>query len=434
MKLLTNAPRGTQDLLPDVTEDWRKIEELALRTAKKYGFCEIRIPTMEHTELFRRSVGDSTDVVQKKMFTFVDRGGRSLSLRPEGTAGTVRAALAGGLLNGALPSKLCYLLTCFRNERPQAGRLKEFHQFGAELFGSSSPMADAELIEMASAFFDAMDIKGLTLIINSIGCQNCRERYRKALISYFCDRKEQLCALCQERLEQNPLRLLDCKNPECQELTKGAPVILDYLCKSCQEHFAGVQDTLQAAGISYQVNPRVVRGLDYYDRTVFEFLSNDLGAQSALCGGGRYDTLVEKMGGSPTPALGFAVGLERLLLVLKAQHSPLLGLKEHPDLFLLPLGQKERKAAFALAAKLRKAGVCVETDLMERSLKAQLKYSDKQGAKYVCILGEDELQSGILTVKRMEDGKQQQYPIDRLIDEWISEIGINQKTEGLNIE
>lgn len=423
MKLLAGAPRGTQDLLPEVTANWQMIEQLALKTAERYGFLEIRIPTMEHTELFRRSVGDSTDVVQKEMFTFTDRGGRSLSLRPEGTAGTVRAALASGLLNGALPVKLCYLLTCFRNERPQAGRLKEFHQFGAELFGSESPVADAELIEMAAAYFDSLGIKGLTLAINSIGCPDCRKEYQKALVDYFSSKKERLCETCKGRLEQNPLRLLDCKSAECQEIAKDAPVILDYLCPSCKEHFEGVKQALQAAKIPYQVNPRIVRGLDYYTRTVFEFISNDLGAQSTLCGGGRYDKLVEVMGGPPTPALGFAVGLERLLLILEAQKSNLLESKKGPELFLLSLGEKGLQAAASLAASLRKEGVSVETDLMNRSLKAQMKYADKQKAKYTCVLGDDELASGVLTVKRMKDGAVETLLIDNFVEEWKSKIG-----------
>lgn len=425
MKLLTNAPRGTQDLLPNVTEDWYKIEHTALSVAKKYGFAEIRIPTMEHTELFRRSVGDTTDVVQKEMFTFVDRGGRSLSLRPEGTAGTVRAALAGGLLNGALPVKLCYLLTCFRNERPQAGRLKEFHQFGAEMFGSFSPTADAELIEMADSYFKELGVKGLKLVINSIGCADCRKKYREALTDYFSSKENDLCDLCKERLKQNPLRLLDCKNPNCNEISKDAPIILDYLCDSCKAHFDGVKESLEASGIDYKVDPYVVRGLDYYDQTVFEFLSDDLGSQSAVCGGGRYNNLVEKTGGPSVPALGFAVGLERLLLILKAQNSPLLGQTQTADIFILPLSDRERKAAFSLTSKLRKAGVFAETDLMERSLKAQMKYADKRGTKYVCILGEDEIKTGVLTVKRMSDGRQRQFSMENFADEWKATVEDN---------
>ncbi len=416
MKSLVNAPRGVFDITPDKTGDWRKIESVALKTAERYGFLEIRIPTIEHTELFCRSVGDTTDVVQKEMFTFTDRGGRSLSLRPEGTAGVVRAAISSGLLNGALPSKLCYILSCFRNERPQAGRFKEFHQFGAELFGSASPVADVELISMANDYFNQLGIKGLELEINSIGCASCREKYKEALILYFEKRKEKLCDSCKERLVQNPLRLLDCKNPSCKEEAKDAPEILDYLCDDCADHFKKVLNGLDSVGIEYRVNPRIVRGLDYYNRTVFEFVSGHLGAQSALCGGGRYDSLVENMGGPKTPALGFAVGLERLLMIMTAIKSPLLGKQDVPEVFLLPLGERAKDESVKIADGLRKNGVWAETDLMDRSLKAQMKYADKRGAKYTCVLGDDELDSGVVTLKRMADGESVKVSINELAD------------------
>lgn len=407
MKLLTKAPRGTQDILPKDSYKWQFIENLVLEAAGMFGFREIRVPTFEHTELFQRSVGDTTDVVQKEMFTFEDRGGRSLSLRPEGTAGTVRSVLETGIINDALPLKLCYILSCFRNERPQAGRFKEFHQFGIEMFGSALPSADAEVISVAYEIFDTLGIKNLELQINSIGCPECRKKYQEALKQYFYENIDQLCDTCKERLEKNPMRILDCKVESCKEITKNAPKVLDYICEDCSEHFQQVQQSLTAMGIPFTVNPNIVRGLDYYSRTVFEFVSNDLGAQSTVCGGGRYDTLVETMGGKPTPALGFGMGLERLLMVLEAQGIEI----PEPntcDLFIATIGQAAQLKATQLVYLLRKEGFYAETDTVGRSLKAQMKYADKIGAKLSCVLGDDEIQSCSAKVKDMEDGSVQQ--------------------------
>lgn len=404
MKLLTKAPRGTQDMLPSESHKWQFVENLALDTAKLYGFREIRVPTFEHTELFKRSVGDTTDVVQKEMFTFEDRGGRSLSLRPEGTAGTVRAALENGLLGDALPVKLSYVVSCFRNERPQAGRFKEFHQFGVEMFGAAAPGADAEVIGVANDIFEQLGIQNLELQINSIGCPECRAKYQQALKDYFAAHLDTLCGTCEERLEKNPMRLIDCKVPECAEIAKDAPVILDYICDECRRHFELTKVNLQAMGIAFVVNPRIVRGLDYYTRTVFEFVSNDLGAQSTVCGGGRYDGLVETLGGKPTPALGFAMGLERLLMILDKQGIELPS-PQPCDLYIASIGEEAALKAAQLTSLLRKEGFFVEFDTVGRSLKAQMKYADKLGAKLSMVIGDNEVSSCKAKLKDMSDGE-----------------------------
>ncbi len=402
MKQDLRAPRGTQNILPGETTIWQRIESKALEICQKFGFFEIRVPTFEYTGLFTKSVGDSTDVVQKEMFTFLDRGGRSLSLRPEGTAGTVRAVLESGIINDALPLKVFYLLTCFRNERPQAGRFKEFHQFGAELFGSDSPIADVEIISMASCFFDELGIKGLKLNLNSIGCKNCRTDYYHALIDYYKQHVDKLCDVCLERLYKNPMRLLDCKTKECSELAKGAPKIIDYLCNECNEHFESVKKLLSLQKIEYTINPTIVRGLDYYTKTVFEFTSNELGAQSTVCGGGRYDSLVEMMGGKPTPALGYGIGMERLILIMKAQNNQITKVEKSCYLYIGNMGDEAVSVVFDIARKLREKGFSVQTDLMSRSIKAQMKYADKIGAHYSCIIGDLEMEKGVVKIKDMQ--------------------------------
>lgn len=405
MALLTKAPRGTQDVLPSESHKWQYLENTLLRTAELFGFREIRFPTFEHTELFLRSVGDTTDVVQKEMYTFTDKGDRSITLRPEGTAGTVRAVMEHGLLADALPLKVSYVTSCFRYEKPQAGRLREFHQFGAELFGARDPSADAELIAMAAEALAAAGVEDLSLEINSIGCPNCRPGYHAALKQYFEGYRDQLCPTCQERLEKNPLRILDCKSPVCAAIAKDAPVGLDYLCDDCREHFEGLKARLDALGIAYTVNPRIVRGLDYYTKTVFEFVSGQIGAQGTVCGGGRYDGLVEELGGAPTPALGFAMGLERLLLVLEA------GKAEFPDpvgcdVYFASMGQAAALKAIRLCGALRREGICAQCDLMNRSVKAQMKYANKLGARYTMVLGDDELASGSARLKNMATGEE----------------------------
>ncbi len=404
MALEIRSIKGTQDVLPTDTYKWQFVERLFLDTAKLYGFNEIRIPTFEDKSLFIRSVGDTTDVVQKEMYTFTDLGGRELALRPEGTAGINRAVIESGLINEALPVKLCYNLSCFRAEKPQAGRFREFHQLGMELFGSHSPAADAEVIAFVSEFFATLGLTGIALEINSIGCPNCRKNYHAALKAYFEARKADLCDTCLTRLDKNPLRILDCKSPVCKEIAKDAPIGLDYLCDDCKEHFEGLKKRLDALNITYTVNPRIVRGLDYYTKTVFEFVSGDIGAQSTVCGGGRYDGLIKSLGGADQPGIGYAMGVERLLMVLEAQGIEIP--KPAPcDLYIASMGDDASVFAMKLAADLRSEGFSAESDLVGRSLKAQMKYADKIGAKYSMVIGGNELAEGKAKVKNMATGE-----------------------------
>lgn len=411
MAIITNAPRGTQDVLPAQSGKWQYVEQKALDVAGLFGFRELRSPTFEHTELFHRSVGDTTDVVQKEMYTFQDKGGRSITLRPEGTAGMMRAILQNGLLNDVMPLKVSYLTSCFRYEKPQAGRLREFHQFGVEMVGSATPAADAQTIAVAKTIFDSLGITGLELEINSIGCPECRARYHEALKAYFRGHFEELCETCRERLDKNPMRILDCKSPVCSELAKDAPVVLDYICDDCKTHFEGLKKHLDAMGIDYQVNPTIVRGLDYYTRTVFEFVATGIGAQGTVCGGGRYDGLIELLGGQPTPSVGFAMGLERLLLVMEQ-----CGCEFPPDqnctIYLGSMGEAAALKASELCMRLRDEGFYAECDIVGRSVKAQMKYADKLHAKYSCILGDNELEAGKVKVKRMDSGETEEVSLD----------------------
>lgn len=411
MDIITNAPRGTQDVLPAQSGKWQYVEQKALDVAGLFGFREIRFPTFEHTELFHRSVGDTTDVVQKEMYTFQDKGGRSITLRPEGTAGTMRAILQNGLLNDVMPLKVSYVTSCFRYEKPQAGRLREFHQFGVEMVGSAAPAADAQTIAVAKTIFDSLGITGLELEINSIGCPECRANYHEALKAYFRSNYEELCETCRERLDKNPMRILDCKNPACAELAKDAPVVLDYICDDCKTHFEGLKKHLEAMGIAYQVNPTIVRGLDYYTRTVFEFVATGIGAQGTVCGGGRYDGLIELLGGQPTPSIGFAMGLERLLLVMEQ-----CGCEFPPDqgctIYLGSMGEAAALKASELCMRLRDEGFYAECDIVGRSVKAQMKYADKLHAKYSCILGDNELEAGKVKVKRMDSGETEEVSLE----------------------
>lgn len=404
MALEIRSIKGTQDVLPSDTYKWQFVERLFLDTAKLYGFNEIRIPTFEDKSLFIRSVGDTTDVVQKEMYTFTDLGDRELALRPEGTAGINRAVIESGLINEALPVKLCYDISCFRAEKPQAGRFREFHQLGMELFGSHSPAADAEVIAFVSDFFNTLGLTNISLEINSIGCPNCRKNYHAALKEYFEARKADLCDTCLTRLDKNPLRILDCKSPVCKEIAKDAPIGLDYLCDECREHFEGLKKRLDALGIAYTVNPRIVRGLDYYTKTVFEFVSGDIGAQSTVCGGGRYDGLIKSLGGADQPGIGYAMGIERLLMVLEAQGIQIP--KPSPcDLYIASMGENASVFAMKLASDLRNEGFAAESDLIGRSLKAQMKYADKIDAKYSMVIGDDELAAGKAKVKNMATGE-----------------------------
>lgn len=419
MALLTKGPKGTQDLLPKQTEKWQLVEDVMRSEAGVHGFGEIRTPVFEHTELFLRGVGDTTDVVEKQMYTFTDKGDRSITLKPEGTAGVVRSLLESGIYNDGYPVKLYYITPCYRYEKPQAGRLREFHQFGVEMFGAAEPIADAEIIMLAKNIFDRLGVRNLSLEINSIGCPTCRAKYHAALKEYFSAYTDKLCDTCNSRIERNPMRILDCKSPVCSEIAKGAPKIIDYLCEDCSKHFEGVKSYLDAVGMEYTVNPSIVRGLDYYTRTVFEFVSNDLGAQSTVCGGGRYDGLVEQMGGKPTAGLGFGMGLERLMLVLETQKI------EFPEenkceCFIVSMGEKALTKAFDLSNKLRECGVPADCDLCGRSLKAQMKYANKIGAKFTIVLGDSELENGKAVIKAMDSGETKEISLgENFIDDYI---------------
>ena len=395
-----SGPRGTQDVSPYESYKWLLLEKKLREVVDQYGFKEIRTPTFEHTELFLRGVGDTTDIVNKEMYTFEDKGKRSITLRPEGTASTVRSVLEKGTLNEGLPLKAYYILSCFRYEKPQAGRLREFHQLGIELFGAQDYTADAEVIAVAAKILKDLGLDNVKLYINSIGCPNCRPAYHDKLKAYFAGHKDQLCEDCKNRLEKNPLRILDCKEEKCARIAKDAPVGLDNLCDECKEHFEGLQKTLQAMGIEYQINTKIVRGLDYYTKTVFEFVYDGIGAQGTVCGGGRYDGLFEELGGNHTPAVGFGMGIERLLLTLEAEGKS-LGEDSRPDIFFAGIGEEAKIFAFAMAEKARAEGLKAQSDLMNRSLKAQMKYADKIGARYTVVLGDEEVRSMKAVAKNM---------------------------------
>lgn len=431
MALITKAIKGTKDVLPKDVHKNQYIEATALDIASKFGYKEIRTPVFEHTELFQRGVGDTTDVVQKEMYTFDDKGGRSITLRPEGTAGAVRSYLENGLCNEALPQKVCYLISCYRYEKPQAGRLREFHQFGVECFGSASPLADAEIIALAKSLFDTLGVKDLNLEINSIGCPTCRAEYHKALKKYFSSRKDELCDTCKSRLDRNPMRILDCKSPICHEIAEGAPVVIDYLCDECKEHFENVQKYLKAQNIEYTINPQIVRGLDYYTKTVFEFVSNSIGAQGTVCGGGRYDGLVEELGGQHTPSLGFAMGIERLMLLMEAQGCEFPE-AEKPDLFIVALGEKATLKAVEIAKDMREEGFSALLDLNQRSVRAQMKYADKLGAKFNVVIGDNEVEAKTAKLKNMQTGEKTEINLDTFVNGFYS-ISLNEQLADLEI-
>lgn len=420
MAILTQAPRGTEDILPEEAAQWQVLEEVMRGEASLHGFGEVRTPVFEHTELFQRSVGDTTDVVQKEMYTFLDKGGRSITLRPEGTAGAARAMLEHGVYNGGLPVKFYYFTSCYRYEKAQKGRLREFHQFGAELYGSAGPLADAEVILMAKSIFDRTGLSGVSLELNSIGCPECRAKYTEALKAYFNGHREELCPTCLDRLDRNPMRILDCKSPECGRVAAGAPRMLDYLCDDCKTHFESVKEALTAAGVEYTVNPSIVRGLDYYTRTVFEFVCVLDGKPITVCGGGRYDGLIEELGGQSMPALGFGLGMERLLLLLRQQNVELPG-EEPCEIFIASLGTPAKMAAFRLCDVLWKSGVKAGCDVNDRGLKAQMKYADKIGAKYSIVLGDDELAAGKAEMKNMKTGEKKKISLgETFLDDFLT--------------
>ncbi len=431
MALVTKAVKGTKDILPKEVHKNQYIEATALDIAEKFGYKELRTPVFEHTELFQRGVGDTTDVVQKEMYTFDDKGSRSITLRPEGTAGAVRSYLENGLCNETLPQKICYVTSCYRYEKPQAGRLREFHQFGVECFGTQSPLADAEIIALAKSIFDTLGINDLSLEINSIGCPACRAEYHKALKDYFSGKKNELCHTCNDRLDRNPMRILDCKSPVCSEIAAKAPVVTNYLCDECREHFEKVKSFLKAQDIEYTVNPKIVRGLDYYTKTVFEFVSNSIGAQGTVCGGGRYDGLVEELGGPHTPSLGFAMGLERLMLLMDAQNctfpEPAV-----PDLFITALGEKATLKALEIAKDMRSEGFGTVMDLNQRSIRAQMKYADKLSAKFNIVIGDNEVETGTAKLKNMQSGEETEISLQTFVNGFYT-ISLSQQLADLEI-
>ena len=410
MAEINKAVKGTADLLPEESYKWQYAERKMIDIAGLFGYKEIRVPIFEHTEVFSRSVGDTTDVVQKEMYTFDDKGGRSITLRPELTAGVIRSCIENGLVAGTLPLKVCYVGGCYRYEKPQAGRLREFHQFGVECIGADKPQADAELIMLAAKLLEDLGVQNTELHLNSIGCRHCREKYRAALVEYFEAKKDVLCETCLGRLEKNPMRILDCKSPVCKDAAKDAPVMIDYLCDECAEHFEKVKSMLSAAGIAYSVDPRIVRGLDYYTKTVFEFVSCDLGAQSTVLGGGRYDGLIQQMGAQPTPALGFAMGIERLMMIMEAQGSPFPE-KSRPDIYIAPLGEAASAMAMNLCYSLRNEGFSALTDISGRSAKAQFKFADKLKAQFTVAIGDDEIAKGSAVLKNMDTGETKEVSI-----------------------
>ena len=407
---MINIPKGTKDVLPSDSYKWQYVENIARETADLFGVSEIRTPVFEHTELFQRGVGDTSDIVTKEMYTFKDKGDRSITLKPEGTAGVVRAFIENGLINGAMPAKMYYIIPAFRYERPQAGRLREFHQFGVEIFGASGAETDVEAIMIADTLLKklGLDVK---LYINSIGCPTCRKKYNDALKAFFAPHLENLCYDCKTRYEKNPLRLLDCKEENCKKINADAPKMLDYLCEDCKAHFEKTQSYLKTAGIEYEIDSRIVRGLDYYTRTVFEFVSTQIGSQGTVCAGGRYDKLIEELGGNPTPAVGFAAGIERLLIVMEKTDVE-IPKPQTMKVYLAGMDEACREKAFALCATLRKAGVKAEIDHMTRSVKAQFKYADKIGAQFVAVIGGNELSQGIMNVKNMQTGESEQVAFE----------------------
>lgn len=411
--MLTKAPKGTRDVLPQEAYKWHFIEDTIREITQAFGYREIRTPVFEHTELFQRGVGETTDIVQKEMYTFQDKGNRSITLKPEGTAGATRAYIEHKLYADAQPVKMYYVTPCYRYERPQAGRMREFHQFGVEVFGAAQASIDVEIISLAMNLFQRLGIQDLSVSINSIGCPQCRPVYHQVLRTYLADHIDELCGTCKDRYEANPLRILDCKVESCQPVIKGAPHMIDHLCEECSDHFEDTKRFLEAAGFNYKIDPMIVRGLDYYTKTVFEIISDSIGSQSTVCGGGRYDGLVEEVGGPSIPGVGFGLGMERLLLVLESQgiEIPQPGAC---DVYFATIGEEARVKAFELVQDLREVGISADMDHVGRSLKAQFKYADKLGARFVGTLGDNELASEELQLKEMATGKEETVSFDEL--------------------
>ena len=418
---MIQKPKGTKDILPSESYKWQYIENKISNLMKNYGMKEIRVPVFEHTELFSRGVGETTDVVQKEMYTFEDKGGRSVTLRPEGTAGVVRAYIENGMASLATPLKLWYEMTMYRYENVQKGRLREFRQIGTEIIGTNSFLADVETILLGVNIFKVLNIPNIKITINSIGCPSCRAKYQDALRDFIRPNLDKYCDTCKTRFEKNPMRILDCKETRCKELNQGAPVILDFLCDECKEHFENVKKYLSLNGVQYEIDAGIVRGLDYYTKTVFEFISEDDGL--TVLGGGRYDGLVEEVGGQHTPAVGFAMGMERLLEVYEKYNSDSIK-EKNMDIYFASIGEKASIAAISLANTLRNEGYIVETDICSRSINAQFKYANKMNAKYVLTIGDNEIENKKATIKNMSTGAELEIDLE---SESIKDIIDNNK-------
>jgi histidyl-tRNA synthetase len=413
--MLAQAPKGTRDILPGDIYKWQYIEKVIAKTCRNFGCREIRIPVFEHTELFERGVGDSTDIVQKEMYTFADKGGRSITLRPEGTAGVVRSYVENGMASTPQPVKLYYNISAYRYENIQKGRYREFHQFGVEVFGSPGPSVDVELISMLVLLFKKLEIGDVSLKINSIGCPACRVAYAQKLKNYYEPYLDELCEDCHTRYEKNPLRILDCKQEKCKVINSRAPMLLESLCDECREHFEGLKKGLKNLEIQFEVDPAIVRGLDYYTRTVFEFVSENVGTQGTICGGGRYDGLVETCGGKPTPGVGFALGIERLLLEMDSRGIAIPE-PEGIDIYIASIGDEASTYAENLLYQLRSNGINAEKDLMYRSLKAQMKHADKLGATFVVVIGSEEVETNKAVLKNLRSGEEKDVSLDSILD------------------
>ncbi len=411
--MLTQAPKGTKDILPSEVYRWHYVENIIREICALHGYREIRTPVFEHTELFERGVGETTDVVQKEMYTFIDKGERSITLKPEGTSPTVRAFVEHSIFNEPQPTKAYYLTPCFRYEKPQSGRLREHHQFGVEALGTSDPSVDAEIINIAIMLYSRLGINDLEIRINSVGCPKCRGEYNRKLREYLSERLEHLCETCKGRYEKNPMRIIDCKETKCQEYLTDIPYMLDNVCDECSEHFEGLKSSLTALDLFYVVDPKIVRGLDYYTKTAFEIISKEEGTQGTVCGGGRYDGLVEECGGPSTPGIGFGLGLERLLLVV-GNRGIGIPVPTYMDVYIANIGEKGAEEALRQVNRLRKEGIKADKDFMGRSLKAQMKYANKINAGYVVVLGEEEIKSGRIKVKDMKNSSEDEIDIDAL--------------------
>lgn len=415
--MLSKAPRGTKDITPKDVYKWHYIEKKFREICALYGYEEIRTPIFEHTEVFARSVGDTTDVVQKEMYSFTDRGDRQLSLKPEGTAGVIRSFIENKMYADTQPTKLYYITPCFRYERPQAGRQRQFHQFGIEVLGSDGPSVDAEVISLAVQFFNEMGLNNLSVNINSVGCPTCREEYNRKLKEYLDQKVDVLCETCLERKDKNPMRVIDCKNPHCKENLQDIPFMIDHLCEDCKDHFDKLQTYLKEMDINYVVDKTIVRGLDYYKKTAFEIISNDIGSQSTVCGGGRYDGLVEMLGGPKgISGIGFALGAERLLLTLENNNIEIENPKS-TDIYIATIGDAAKTKSFKLIKDLRTNHISADNDHLDKSLKAQFKYSDKLNAKYTVVIGDDELANDTATLKNMKTSEQTTIKLSELVDE-----------------